>query len=145
MTGDFSRKTHDSFGRPRPSPVAFFLSVLGDSHMFRRFERFCALWLVAQILLPCTAPFPTCDLSDLLGSAHHHRAPLAPANARVDGDYAFAPPLVTTAGRLRLIVVSPLDSSSAVWVAPVMAPGRPFAAAVDRQDHPQSPPTVLRL
>lgn len=114
--------------------------------MFRRFEKFCALWLVAQILLPFTAPFPICDLSDLLGGAQHHGAPIAPVNARVDGNYVCAPPLVTTAGRLRLVVVSTLDVANAVGMTPVIALGQPLAAAVGGRQHSlQNQPTVLRL
>jgi hypothetical protein len=113
--------------------------------MIRRFEKFCALWLVAQIFLPCTAPFPTCDLSDLLGNASHHRAPIVPPNARVDGDYAFAPPLATAAGRLRLLVVSSLDGSSGVGVVPVIDLGRPVAPPDGKPRRPQIQPAVLRL
>ena len=114
--------------------------------MFRRFEKFCALCLVAQILLPFTAPFPTCDLSDLLSSTHHDRAPLVPSNTRVEGDYAFAPPLATTAGRLRLVVVSTLDVSSVVGIRRATAPGRPSADAFGgRQQSLQIQPTILRL
>jgi hypothetical protein len=124
----------------------FECAPAGDWQMLRRFEKFCALWLVAQILLPFTAPFPICDLSDLLGSAQHRGAPLLPANARVDGDYACAPPLVTTAGRLRLVVVSTLDVSNGVGMAPVMAHGRPLTSAVGARPHsPQIQPTILRL
>src|SRR5580700_1026360 len=113
--------------------------------MFRMLKRLCAFWLVAQVLLPFTAPFPTCDLSDFLGGAHHHGAPLVPPSSHVDGDYAFAPPLATTGGRLRLLVVSSLDVSSVVWLAPVILPGRPYTAAVGAHQRPQSQPTVLRL
>ena len=113
--------------------------------MSRRFGSFCALWLIAQILLPFTAPFPTCDLSDFLGSAQHHSSPLMPSNSRADGDYAFAPPLATTGGRLKLVVISSLDVSSVVGNAPAMAIGRPIAAAGDRRQRPQGQPTVLRL
>ena len=113
--------------------------------MSRRFGSFCALWLIAQILLPFTAPFPTCDLSDFLGSAQHHGSPLMPSNSRADGDYAFAPPLATTGGRLKLVVISSLDVSSVVGNAPVMAIGRPIVAASDRRQRPQGQPTVLRL
>jgi hypothetical protein len=113
--------------------------------MFRRLRRLCALWLAAQILLPFTAPFPTCDLSDFLGGAHHHGVPFAPLSTHVDGDYAFAPPLATTAGRLRLVVVSSLDVSSVVGIAPAIAPGRPFTVAVGEPEHPLLHPTVLRL
>ena len=114
--------------------------------MFRILRGLCALWLVAQILLPFTAPFPTCDLSDFLGGAHHHGAPLVPPTSHVDGDYAFAPPLATTGRRLRLVVVSSLDVSTVVWLAPVILPGRPSTAAADSgQERPPSQPTVLRL
>ena len=113
--------------------------------MFRRFRRLCAIWLVAQVLLPFTAPFPTCDLSDFLGSAQHHSAPLAPSSSRADGDYAFAPPLATTSGRLKLVVVSSLDVSSVVGNAPAIANGRPIAVTSGRPRRSQGQPTVLRL
>ena len=113
--------------------------------MSRRFGSFCALWLIAQILLPFTAPFPTCDLSDLLGKTQHRSAPLVPSNSRADSDYAFAPPLATTGGRLKLVVVSSLDVSDVVGKAPVMAISRPFAAAGGGRQRPQNQPTVLRL
>jgi hypothetical protein len=118
----------------------------GDWHMmFRGFRRLCALWLVAQILLPFTAPFPTCDLSDFLTGAHHHGAPLVPPSSHVDGDYVFAPPLATTAGRLRLVVVSSLDVSNVAGITPVNVFGHASTAAVGGQERPQIQPTVLRL
>jgi hypothetical protein len=113
--------------------------------VFRPFKGLCALWLVGQILLPFTAPFPTCDLADVLGGAPHS-TPLVPPSSHVDGDYTFAPPLATTTGRLRLVVVSSLDVSSVVVTTPAMVvDGRPLAAVVGGHEHPQSPPTVLRL
>jgi hypothetical protein len=125
--------------------LSFEYERTGDWYMSRRFGSFCALWLTAQILLPFTAPFPTCDLADFLGSAEHHSAPLVPSNSRADGDYAFAPPLATTSGRLKLVVVSSLDVSSVVGNAPAMANGRPIAATGGRQQRSQAQPTVLRL
>ena len=115
--------------------------------MLRTFGRWCALWLVAQILLPFTAPFPTCELSDLLGSGHHQErpAPLTPPRAYVNDNFAFAPPLATTSGRLKLKVVSALDPSNAGKVAPSLASDRPLAAAVGEQDRRHSRATVLRL
>jgi hypothetical protein len=127
--------------------LAFVLKVYRPaSHMFRRFEKFCAVWLVAQILLPFTAPFPTCDLSDLLSGTHHDGgAPLAPSNQRVEGDYAFAPPLATTAGRLRLVVLATLEVSS-VKISRFTTRGRQFAAAFGGQRQSlQIQATVLRL
>jgi hypothetical protein len=112
--------------------------------MSRRFGNLCALWLIVQVLLPFTAPFPTCDLTDLLGRAQHHSGPLGPSNSRADGDYAVAPPLATTGGRLKIVVVSSLDVSNVVGKAPVVAIGRPFAAVGGRH-RPQNQPTVLRL
>jgi hypothetical protein len=129
--------------------MALFLNVRpsGDWYMVIRSSKgLCALWLVAQILLPFTAPFPTCDLSDILGNASHHGTPLAPPSAHVDGDYAFAPPLATTTGRLRLVVVSSLDATGVVDTTPVIvAGGRPLAVVVSGHERPPVPPTVLRL
>jgi hypothetical protein len=113
--------------------------------MSRRFESFCALWLIAQILLPFTAPFPTCDLSDLLGGVQQHSSPLAPLNSHADGDYSFAPPLATTGGRLKIVVVSSLDVSSVVGNAPAVPSARPVAPARGGRQRPQGQPTVLRL
>ena len=113
--------------------------------VLRPFKGLCALWLVAQILLPFTAPFPTCDLADVLGGTPHS-TPLVPPSSHVDGDYTFAPPLATTSGRLRLVVVSSLDVSSVVETTPtIVVRGRPLAAVVGGYERPQIPPTVLRL
>jgi hypothetical protein len=114
------------------------------SVLLRHVKKFCALWLVAQVLLPFTAPFPTCDLSDLLGRGHHH-APVAPPNSHVDGDYAFAPPLATTAGRLKLVVVSALDVSNVAGMTPAILSGRPLVVAAAGLEHRQNQATVLRL
>jgi hypothetical protein len=113
--------------------------------MSRTLGPICAVWLIAQILLPFTAPFPTCDVSDLLGSTHHQGAPLLPSHSRAEGDYTFAPPLTTTSGRLKLVVVSSLDASGALGHAPVIAAGRPFTVAVGGPNYLQNQPTVLRL
>src|ERR1700730_8175455 len=107
--------------------------------MPRRLGRFCALWLVAQVLLPFTAPFPTCDLSDLLGYGHHPEqrsplAPLTPPSSHVNDHFQFAPPLATTSGRLKLKVVSALDPSNAGKVALGLSSDRLLVAAVGEQD-----------
>ena len=125
--------------------LSFEYERTGDWYMSRRLGSFCALWLTAQILLPFTAPFPTCDLADFLGSAEHHSAPLVPSNSRADGDYAFAPPLATTGGRLKLVVVSPLDVWGVVRNAPVVEIGWPFVAVAGGRQRSQNQPTVLRL
>ena len=114
--------------------------------MYRRFEKFCAFWLVAQIVLPFTAPFPTCDLSDLLGGTPHHVVPLGPSNPPSEGDYAFTPPLATTAGGLKLVVVSSVDVSTVVGIERSIDPVGSLTVAFRAQRRPpELQPTVLRL
>jgi hypothetical protein len=118
--------------------------------MYRTFGRCCALWLVAQILLPFTAPFPTCEFADFFGGSHQQerRSPLAPVaspNSHVNDDYAFAPPLATASGRLRLKVVSQLDPSNAGKVFPALSLDRLLTAAAGEQDRRLDQTTVLRL
>jgi hypothetical protein len=82
--------------------------------------KICAAWFVVSIVLPWTAPFPTCDLTDLFGMHSHQRAPLtdpsSPANASADSDYTIVSPLVTREGHLKLVVVSALNFRAAVKV-----------------------------
>jgi hypothetical protein len=121
--------------------------------MLRHLEKLCAFWLVAQILLPFTAPFPICDLSDLLNGAHrhstaqNHNAPVAPQprSSRFDGDFAFAPPLATTAGYLKLVVVSSQDVSTIVSLMPLPSEAAPVVADVGRRSPPPLQQIVLRL
>jgi hypothetical protein len=117
--------------------------------MCRTLGRCCALWLAAQILLPFTAPFATCEFADLFGSQQqHHRSPLAPVvppSSHVNDDYAFAPPLATASGRLRLKVVSQLDPSNAGKVVPALSRDLTLAAAAGEQDRLHERTTVLRL
>ena len=118
--------------------------------MYRIFGRCCALWLVAQILLPFTAPFPTCEFADLFGGGHHQErrsplAPLTPPISHVNDNFAFAPPLATTSGRLKLKVVSALDPSNAGKVIPAVSGDRLLIAAAGEQDRRHSRATVLRL
>ena len=115
--------------------------------MLRHFRRCCALWLVAQVLLPFTAPFPTCELSDLFGRGHRqeHPAPLRPPSSHVNDNFEFAPPLATTSGRLKLKVVSALDLSNAGKVVLDLSNERLLEAAVGEQDRRHSRATVLRL
>jgi len=105
---------------------------------------------VAQVLLPFTAPFPTCDLSDVLGRGHHQGqrsplAPLTPPSSHVNDNFEFAPPLATTSGRLKLKVVSALDLSNAGKVVLDLSNERLLEAAVGEQDRRHSRATVLRL
>lgn len=41
--------------------------------------RFSALWLVVLVFLPVTAPFQTCEVSDLFGAGRANRAPATPS------------------------------------------------------------------
>jgi hypothetical protein len=68
-----------------------------------------ALWLVVLILLPFTAPFPTCDIADFFGrsAANHGLATVPPtssttliANAESS---LLVPPLASTARQLRQV------------------------------------------
>jgi hypothetical protein len=116
--------------------------------MHRRFGQFLTVWLVAQILLPFTAPFPTCDLSDFFGGARHHSVPLAPQPTHIpqaDAAYTDAPPLATTAGRLKLVVVQALDASGSVApILPVVVVRDLLLVfGVDQESQVQQ--TVLRL
>src|ERR1700690_3358184 len=118
--------------------------------MCRTFGWCCALWLAAQILLPFRAPFPTCEFADVFGGSHQQEhgsplAPLAPPSSHVNDDYAFAPPLATASGRLKLNVVSQLDPSNGGKVAPALSLDRLLAAAPGEQDRRLDQTTVLRL
>ena len=68
-------------------------------------------------LLPFTAPFPVCDLADLLSGAPHHSAPLSSnvPDSRTDASYSYVPSLVTTEGRLRLQVIADTPDESFDW------------------------------
>jgi hypothetical protein len=78
-------------------------------------SRFAACWLVALVLAPFTAPFPTCDLVTLFGHGQTEQAPLAPPGApAVSHDAAVVgASAVFRAGRIRVLSVfqvSPLAS-----------------------------------
>ena len=81
-------------------------------------SRFAACWLVALVLAPFTAPFPTCDLVTLLDHGQTEQAPLAPPAApAVSHDAAVVgAPAVFRAARIRVLSVfrvSPLSSEIA--------------------------------
>src|SRR5262245_44355977 len=89
----FRMKFTRTGGRTRGREVAAGLELRrpGPQSMRRLFT----FWLVVQIMLPFTAPFPVCDLGDLLSRAPHHSAPLTSntPDARTDASYSYAPPL----------------------------------------------------
>ena len=114
--------------------------------MHRRVDSLCTWWMVLLILLPFTAPFPTCDVSDFLtDAAHHHAPPLQSSTASLgDAAYSFVPPLATTEGRLKLVVVSRLASRLVVLPAPeIVAPS--FCTSRVPAERRAIQPTNLRL
>ena len=63
--------------------------------------------MILQILLPFTAPFPVCDLADILGGSGQtsHSGPASSTVLVAERAYAYAPPLTITGGRLKLVLV----------------------------------------
>ena len=94
-------------------------------------SRISAIWLVILILLPFTAPFPTCELADLLGpSATSQGVPLPPvspaASLAASELSLLVPPQQTVAGHMTQVALSGLNtlfftvrSSLVVLVPPV--------------------------
>src|ERR1700680_3539903 len=78
-------------------------------------SRISAIWLVALILLPFTAPFPTCDIVDFFRrSAPYQGVPLAPPVSSTtliaDAESSLlVPPLASMARQLRQVALSDLD------------------------------------
>jgi hypothetical protein len=80
-------------------------------------QEISALWLVVLIVLPFSAPFPTCDVSDLFGRAARHQTPApGPLNhaALDDATTLLVPPVSATAGRLKLTALSGLRTVHSV-------------------------------
>jgi hypothetical protein len=80
-------------------------------------RRICAVWLVTLIVLPFSAPFPTCELSDLFGRAARHQTPgPEPLNhaALDDATTLLVPPVTAAAGRLKLTALSGLRTVHSV-------------------------------
>jgi len=66
------------------------------------------MWLIVLIVLPFTAPFPTCEPGDLLGGAGtHHQGvlpiPGSPSQAMDDSSILFPPAAAITTGRSVLV------------------------------------------
>jgi hypothetical protein len=79
-------------------------------------SKFSALWLVVLILLPFTAPFPTCDVADCFGrgAADHGVAPAPPLSSTTliaDAESSLlVPPLASRARQLRQAAMSDLNT-----------------------------------
>jgi hypothetical protein len=79
-------------------------------------SKLSAIWLVVLILLPFTAPFPTCDVADFFGrGATDQGVPLAPptSSTALIADAMsslLVPPLARMATQLRRIASSDLNT-----------------------------------
>ena len=99
-------------------------------------RKLCAGVLILLVVLPFTAPFPTCDLSAL--NAHrgrHHSAMLCPFSApaaAVEAAGALVPARLTKSGRLR-IHLPPEIASVAVAVTTPSAIPQPSLVSKSRQ------------
>jgi hypothetical protein len=70
-------------------------------------KRLCAIWLVALIVLPFSAPFSTCDAARLFASDDSDQA---------DPSTTHALPVARPGGRVKLAVVA--AGPSFEWVSP---------------------------
>lgn len=115
--------------------------------MRRQINALVTVWLIVQILLPFTAPFPVCDLTDFFNGNPQHSPSTLPASStarQAAVPYESAPPLITTAGRLRLVVVRAIDAFDIVAPAPLITIGR-VALILDPDQPRKSDHSVLRL
>jgi hypothetical protein len=112
-------------------------------------SRISALWLVALVLLPFTAPFPTCDIVDFFGrGAPYHGVPLAPPTSSraliADAEWSLlVPPLPRVARQLRQVALSDLDTThfAITWPLVILVP----PVGSDGIDTAPPPSTTLRL
>ena len=113
-------------------------------------SKFSALWLVVLILLPFTAPFPTCNIADFLGrsAADHRMAPVQPTSPTTliaDAESSLlVPPLATMASQLRQVASSDLNTPRFAVGSPLVILVLPVG--VDDGTRSERPPlAVLRL
>jgi hypothetical protein len=92
-------------------------------------SRVAAIWLVALVLAPFTAPFPTCDLAALLGGDATQQAPgHLPASAIANDSIVASVPAIGSS-RVRLTAVSDVFDSSAGCNAAEVTSARAAAPA----------------
>ena len=110
-------------------------------------SKVCASWLTVLVLLPSTAPFSICDLTDLLRarSVDSMGAPssTAPKPAVTRAALSLAEPFPMRAARHRPALAR-FGASSVVTMAPVPAP-RLSGVLGTHVVHPLSCPIVLRI
>ena len=110
-------------------------------------RKLSALWLVVLIVMPFSAPFPTCDVTDLLsGRAPSHPVSPAPGHSIDDATTILVPPVAAEASRMKLAALSGLRGVSSVSPAIIiMRTGRGVdSASVIRavQSRPQLQPAL---
>jgi hypothetical protein len=113
-------------------------------------SKFSALWLVVLILLPFTAPFPTCDVADLFGrsAADHRMAPVPPTSSTTliaDAESSLlVPPQASRARQLRQAALSDLNTRHFAAGSPLIT--LVSRVGVDAGTGSERPPlAVLRL
>lgn len=74
--------------------------------MHRLLAKLPVLWLLMLIVLPCTAPFSTCELFDLFPQNQHRHGTALHHGSVVDHALPHPPPLRVAAARTRLIRLS---------------------------------------
>jgi hypothetical protein len=139
--------------RARPGRWRRCCSTLGNHHATTRvwplpmLSNVCAVWLAVLVVLPFSAPFPTCDLSDLLESTstgqQSNRPPISERTAVDDSTTLLVPPVVTAAKRLEETAHSELrdvHSVAPTTIAPLsrVTPPGPLVP-------PRRLPAILRL
>jgi hypothetical protein len=111
-------------------------------------SRFAAIWIVALILLPFTAPFPTCDIADCLGRrAPDQRVPVAPPTSSaaliVDAESSLlVPPVARMARLLKQAALADLNTPQFGFRPPLVILVPPVGS--DRPDTVRPPSTPLR-
>jgi hypothetical protein len=114
-------------------------------------SKLSALWLILLVLLPFTAPFPTCGFDDFFG--HDASGPSAPATpvqspsaSLADGATSLlAPPLTTMANRLRLVALLMFNTAHPVANPPRHASGELSDAPAGSTGRLSVQAAVLRL
>jgi hypothetical protein len=105
-----------------------------------------AAWLVALVIVPFTAPFSTCDLTGLFGTAHGQYNPFAPPTSAAIAHDAAVPtvPCISSAGRVKLVPLSgaPLPHAHVGFASVDVISCR---AAVRFNRRHDVPTTILRL
>jgi len=96
----FRQKSAPTLGTSEPAPGTLVVSL--ESIVMLR--RVFGLWLVVLIVLPWSAPFPTCDLADLMGHPDHSQtaSTSSPSAASLeDGTNCLIPSIADTVSRLK--------------------------------------------